>query len=118
MLLDHGLTSSALLTPGFSIYARNVNMQCEDNGQFLCATELMHKYFDSIFDDLPTEDAEQIEQMKNDYEIKVKANTNPKILKKLKKKIANKEIFNSDRFKYARWQSIVKKCRVTDEKNY
>ena len=120
MFLENGVTSSALLTPLFSIYAHKSGMQLEKNRQYLKATPLMHKYFDPIFKILVEEDDEKIvrmkaelEEMRNKKVTKEEKEAFEKELQEFEDKIkkTEKDKFNPDEFRYSRFQSIVSKCR-------
>jgi hypothetical protein len=119
LFLNEGVTSSALLTPLFSISAKTYNMQLPDNKQYLKTTPIMNKHFSKIFKTLQERDEENI-RVKEEEIQKLEDQGLPKErlenhVKELKKLQDNK--FNPDRFKYARLQSLVSQCRKKEE-NY
>lgn len=103
LLTQNGITSSALLTPLFSIYARVNNMQYADNRQFLKATDDMLNYFRETFDYLTHEDQDKPRTRKQ----KVKDETTGKTTEQN----VQEQPFDPSRFRYSRFQSIVMRNR-------
>ena len=103
LLTQNGITSSALLTPLFSIYARVNNMQYSDNRQFLKATDDMLTYFRETFDYLTNEDQNKPRTRKQ----KVKDETTGKTTEQN----VQEQPFDPSRFRYSRFQSIVMRNR-------
>jgi len=113
LFLENGVTSSALLTPLFSISAKSYDMQLEGNRQYLKATDIMKKHFSAFFELLRIRDEEAIQQRKNEIKKLESEGVSEDKLKELRAilKKSEEEKFNPEKFKYARLQSLVSLCR-------
>jgi len=102
-LLNQQITSAALLTPLFSIYAYVNNMQDLNNRQYLSATQEMCNFFGQTFTDMKNKDqATKVELQKQAQSGDKKAEAD----------LAKLVVFDPSRFKYSRFQTIVALNRV------
>lgn len=104
LLINQGITSPALLTPLFSIYAKVNNMQDPANRQYLKATPDMHQFFEGTFNDLNKQDIAEPRTTRQRKKDPVTGQT------------VTEEVpippFTAERFRYANFQSIVSLNRV------
>jgi hypothetical protein len=117
LFLKSCVTSSALLTPLFSISAKNYHMQLPDNKQYLKATNIMNKHFVKIFDTLQKKDEEKIKEIRDEHKKLKDDGVSEDKLNECQARLtkAEEDKFNPERFKYARLQSLVSQCRVKKE---
>lgn len=108
LLTKHNITSAALLTPLFNIYAIRNQMQYDpEHREFLRATPLMKKHLGGIFPQLVQKDNEELARKQAELQDLISSGASQKKIEDLRKKIAKSSIFNEDRFPYPRIQSIV-----------
>lgn len=115
LFLQQGVTSSALLTPLFSIYAHVHKMQDPTNRSFLHATSSMMKYFGDTFSKLPVDDQEKVNALRTQLAELVKSGASQEEIEKLQKKLETPNLFDPSHFKYSRFQSIAARNRVPKE---
>jgi hypothetical protein len=108
LLTTNQITSAALLTPLFNIYAILNNMQYDpDHREFLRSTPLMKKYLGQIFPRITEKDQGELAERQAELQKLIAEGGSPKKIKALQAKISKSIIFSEDRFPYPRIQSIV-----------
>lgn len=107
LLTSQSITSPALLTPLFSIYAKVNNMQDPNNRQFLSATRDMHQYFGTTFQRLREQD---LAKPKTTHVRRKDPSSGQTLTEEV-----SIPPFDPSRFRYANFQSIVSFNRVPKE---
>lgn len=117
--LTKNVTSSSLLTPLFSIYAIQNKMQYADERAFLKATPEMERHFAKIFKALKEDDTRKLAEVQ--AKIKERVDSGVVLSKEdaleeaSELETAQKRMFDSTKFRYSRFPSIVSHCRVNNE---
>lgn len=115
LLLECGISSLALLTPLFSIYARVNEMPDPQDRRFLRATPLMIKYFSDIFSQFPLEDQQRLSSEKEQLANLIETKADYSEINCVQRMIDRYSIFDPNHFRYAYFQRIIARNRVPKE---
>lgn len=107
LLWGRGISSSGLLTPLFSLYARVNKIQDPEDQRFLQATPLMIEHFGEIFNQLPFEDQQYLSAQKERLANLIKNGASKSEIDHVQRMVDNYVIFDPNHFKYHRFQSII-----------